>query len=156
MTEQGVSILPLAECHLPQVAELERLCFSEPWSQESLRLLLADGGFSVVAVEEGRVLAYGGMTYVLDEGSVTNIAVRPECRRQGLGRRVTEGLLCGAKARGVRSVFLEVRESNLPAVALYRSEGFVPCGMRKNFYRHPVESAILMVWNGDETEENKL
>jgi ribosomal-protein-alanine N-acetyltransferase len=86
------------------------------------------------------------MTLVLDEGSVTNIAVHPAYRRLGLGREVTRALLRFAKEKGVTDVFLEVRESNLPAISLYRSEGFIPCGVRKNFYRHPVESAIQMVW----------
>ena len=146
MRDGSVSLLPIGERHLASVAEIERLCFSEPWSEQSLRLLLGDGGLGVVAVKGDRVLAYGGMTLVLDEGSVTNIAVHPEYRRQGLGRQVTRGLLQLAKEKGVTSVFLEVRESNLAAITLYHSEGFTPCGVRKNFYRHPVESAILMAW----------
>ena len=154
MRGEPFSILPFAECHLSEVAEIERLCFSEPWSEQSLRLLLGDGGFGVVAMSEGRVLGYGGMTYVLDEGSVTNIAVHPHARRQGVGRAVTQELLRLSRTRGVVCVFLEVRESNLPAISLYRSEGFEECGVRKNFYRRPVESALLMVYRATEGEEN--
>ena len=146
MSGDSLSILLLEERHLAEVAEIERLCFSEPWSEQSLRLLLGDGGFGVVATVGERVVAYGGMTHVLDEGSVTNIAVHPQYRRRGLGREVTDALLTHAGKRGVKSVFLEVRESNLPAISLYGSEGFERCGVRKNFYRHPVEAAILMVW----------
>lgn len=145
-------IVSLTEAHLADVAELERLCFAEPWSENSLRLLCEEGGFGAVAVSEGRVIAYAGMTTVLDEGAITNIATHPSARRQGFGRAVTEALLTYARAHGIRSVFLEVRESNEAARRLYESLGFLPCGMRKNFYRHPTESAVLMVWT-DETEE---
>ncbi len=135
---------------MPEVAELETLCFAEPWSEGALRLLLEKGGFGVVALRDGRVAAYGGMTYVLDEGTVTNIAVHPEYRRQGFGYAVTEGLLKGAWERGLRTVFLEVRESNSAAKSLYEAFGFRTCGLRKNFYRKPVESALQMVWDGSE------
>ncbi len=140
------SVLLLACEHLPRVAQLEKACFAEPWSETSLALLIAEGGFGVVVVSDGNVLAYGGMTYVLDEGSVTNIAVSPFHRGQGLGRRVVRALLEESLSRGLASVFLEVRESNEIARHLYESEGFSECGVRKNFYRHPVESAIQMVW----------
>ena len=156
MTNCLVSVLPMDEGHLSQVATIEKLCFFEPWSEQSLRLLLGDGGIGMVVVDSGVVVAYGGMTYVLDEGSVTNIAVHPEYRRRGYGRRVTEALLHRAGSLGVKSVFLEVRESNQAAIALYQSEGFIPCGVRKNFYRHPVESALLMAFREGDTEENNL
>ncbi len=140
------TILLLAREHLPRVAELERICFAEPWSEQALAMLTADGGFGVVIVSDGQVSAYGGMTYVLDEGSVTNIAVSPSHRGQGLGRRVVQALLAESLSRDLATVFLEVRESNEVARHLYESEGFSVCGVRKNFYRQPVESAIQMVW----------
>ena len=143
-------ILRLTEEHLADVAEIERLCFPEPWSQNSLRLLCEEGGFGAVAVLDGRVVAYAGMTSVLDEGAVTNIAAHPSVRRLGFGRAVTKALLTYASANGIKQVFLEVRESNEAAIRLYESLGFSSCGIRKNFYRQPTESAIQMVWN-DET-----
>ena len=144
MRDDSVSILLIDESHLPEVAEIERLCFSEPWSEQSLRLLLGDGGLGVVAVKERFVLAYGGMNLVLDEGSVTNIAVHPAYRRLGLGREVTRALLRFAKEKGVTDVFLEVRESNLPARTLYKSFGYREDGKRRNFYSNPREDAVLM------------
>ena len=109
-----------------------------------------------VVVTEDRLVAYGGMTVVLDEGAVTNIAVHPDVRRRGFGRLVTEALLAAAVERGVRTVFLEVRESNAAAISLYEALGFRACGIRKGFYRHPVESAIQMVWTKEEvTEEGR-
>ena len=94
----------LTEEHLGDVAELEGLCFSEPWSEGSLGLLTRDGNFGVAICEDGRVVAYGGMTCCLDEGAVTNIAVHPDLRRQGLGRAVVLGMLDEARKRGIRSV----------------------------------------------------
>ena len=148
-------ILFLTEAHLAEVAALERLCFSEPWSENSLRMLTETGGVGFVALSDGHVMAYGGMTTVLDEGAVTNIATHPSARRQGLGRAVTEALLTYARDHGIRAVFLEVRESNEAAIRLYGALGFRACGVRKNFYRQPTESAIQMVWEDGTTEEMK-
>ncbi len=145
----------MEEAHLDGAAELERLCFSEPWSREALSLLTREGGFGIAALANGRVVAYGGMTYVLDEGSVTNIATHPEYRRQGLGRAVTARMLEEAVRRGLSSVFLEVRESNTAALALYEGLGFRVCGVRKNFYRRPTESALQMVWRETDSDGGK-
>ena len=144
--QQELCVIPLAEEHLPALAELEILSFSEPWSCESLRILTGDGGFGVVAMLDGRAVAYGGATFVLDEGSITNIATHPDLRGRGIGHAVVRALLSAARARGITSVFLEVRPSNAPALALYRGEGFEEVGRRKSFYRHPTEDAILMEW----------
>lgn len=139
----------LEERDTEAVHGLEVLCFSEPWSQKSLGLLTEGDNFGVVAIDGDNLVAYGGMTCVLDEGAITNIATHPHARRQGFGRAVVRALLEEARKRGVRSVFLEVRESNEGAIALYRSEGFSDCGVRKNFYRHPTENAIQMMCNLD-------
>lgn len=127
-------------------AEIEKLCFAEPWSEKSLELLLTDGNFGVAAVVDNKVVAYGGMTCVLDEGAVTNIAVHPDHRRQGLGRAVLSEMLKEAEKRGISCVFLEVRVSNSAARQLYSSAGFTECGIRKNFYKHPTEDALQMVY----------
>ena len=141
----SVSILPLRAEHLSSVAALETLCFSEPWSAQSLQLLLGEDAIGVVAVRDGEVVAYGGMTTVLDEGAVTNVAVHPMHWRLGYGRAVVRALLERAEKRGIAKVFLEVRASNLPAISLYEAEGFASCGRRKKFDRHPVEDALMMV-----------
>ena len=144
-----LEICLLTEEHLDGVFAIESACFSEPWSRKSLELLCSEGGFGVVAVEDGAVAAYGGMTCVLDEGAITNIAVLPDFRRRGLGRAIVSALKSEAYKRGIRIVFLEVRESNEGARALYLSEGFGECGKRKGFYRHPLEDAIQMVYKFD-------
>lgn len=139
----------LTEAHLAAVAELEQQCFAEPWSESALKLLCHGTGLGVVIPPEAgedTARAYGGMTVVLDEGSITNIAVRPDLRRRGLGRTVVEALLDRAQAAGVVNVYLEVRVSNEPALALYRSLGFIAVGTRKNFYKLPTEDAYVMQW----------
>lgn len=143
---ETLPVTSLRESHLKAVAELETLCFGEPWSAQSLSLLTQEGGLGKVIVWNDRVLAYGGMTMVLDEGAVTNIATHPLWRGRGLGRRIVRALLAEAQQRGLTTVSLEVRESNRTARHLYTSEGFVPCGVRKNFYRRPTEHALVMVW----------
>ena len=133
------------------IAELEKECFSEPWSEDSLKMLVAENAFGFAVLLDGRAIAYGGMMTVLDEGQITNIAVSSEYRRRGLGRAVTEALLEYAVNKGIVSVSLEVRASNVPAIALYESLGFTRCGVRKNFYRMPTENALVMVWNKENT-----
>lgn len=141
-----VRVVPLLPTHLAEIAVLERICFSEPWSEGSLSLLTKEPNFGVVVLCGDQVVAYGGMTSVLDEGSITNIATHPDHRRQGLGRLIVKVLLAEAKQRGLATVFLEVRESNQPARALYVAEGFSEVGLRKNFYRQPMEHAVQMMW----------
>ena len=129
-----------------EVAELERLCFSLPWSEKSLELLL-DGknvGFVVIDKATGRVAAYGGMIAVLDEGQITNIATHPEYRRRGLGQSVLHALVEYATETGLNIISLEVRESNVAAISLYEKLGFLTAGVRKNFYTSPRENGIVM------------
>jgi ribosomal-protein-alanine N-acetyltransferase len=139
-------ILPLDQTHLGDVAVLEQLCFpEEPWSEQALGVLCRDHGTGYVAVDEdGHALAYVGMTYAADEGSITNVATHPAARRKGLGRAVVGALLAKASELALAFVYLEVRPSNEAAIALYQSLGFETVGRRKNFYRHPTEDALLM------------
>ena len=132
-----------------EVAELEGLCFSLPWRENSLALLLEgkNVGFVVLDRENGCVAAYGGMLSVLDEGQITNIATRPEYRRKGLGERVVCSLIEYAEAEGLKIISLEVRESNSAAISLYEKLGFSRVGVRKNFYTLPRENAIVMTKN---------
>ena len=142
-----LSVRHLTKEDISAVHKLELLCFSEPWSEKSLELLLSGDNFGVVCELDGQVVAYGGATCVLDEGAVTNIAVAPEYRRQGIGRAVVRAMLAEAEKKHVSSVFLEVRVSNEAARRLYLSEGFSECGVRKGFYKHPAEDALQMVYN---------
>jgi len=131
---------------LDGIAEIESLCFSSPWSKESLLLLTKDGATGFCAVgESGRVYAYVGMLTVLDEGQITNVATHPDARRMGLGGAVVSALIESASKKGIVSFSLEVRESNKPAIALYEKLGFVVMGVRKGFYTKPAENALVMI-----------
>ena len=128
------------------VAEIEKLCFSSPWSADSLKLLTNEGiGMGMVCRKDGKVCAYGGMLIAVDEGQITNIATHPDFRRMGYGRAVVEALIKYAKNNRLESISLEVRESNKAAIALYTDLGFKVEGKRKDFYKKPTESALVMV-----------
>lgn len=149
MEEKKKRIYPerLSEKTLDGVAELEALCFSQPWSRKSLELLTKEGiGVGMTCSKDGRICAYGGMMVAVDEGQITNIATHPDYRRQGYGRAVVEALIKYARMNGLDSVSLEVRESNKAAIELYTSLGFKVEGKRKDFYTRPTESALIMIW----------
>lgn len=136
-------IRPLAEGDLAHVATLETLCFSAPWSASALALLTAppNGGFVAVSGEE--IVGYVGFLGVLDELEITNVATHPSARRRGIGRALVGELLEFSRQNAVVRVTLEVRTSNAPAIALYQSLGFAPCGIRKNFYSNPREDGLI-------------
>ena len=132
--------------HLPAVAELETLCFAQPWSENALTMLTQSGNFGIVALtHEGRLIGYGGMLTVLDEGQITNIAVHPEFRRMGVGKAVLSAMISQAEQQGITEISLEVRVSNLAAKELYLQVGFEIAGVRKHFYSHPTEDGLVMV-----------
>ena len=136
--------------HLQAVAELEQICFEEPWSARSLELLIGEMATGFVCTDEnGQVAAYGGMLWAPDEGQITNIATHPAYRRMGLGRAVLKALEGQARERGCKMLSLEVRASNQAAIALYAAEGFTVEGRRKNFYRAPTEDALVMLLQWD-------
>ena len=130
--------------HLSAVAEIEQISFSDPWSVESLELMLGEQAMGLVALEDGRVLGYVGMMCVLDEGQIINVATHPDARRRGVGRSLMMAIEQSAKQRGIVFLSLEVRESNAAARSLYSSLGWVECGIRKNFYSKPTENACIM------------
>lgn len=140
-----MEILNASERWLPRLEALEERCFSLPWTREQLQSQLPDAmHVFLLAVEEERLLGYVGMMFVLDEGYISNVAVQPEARRQGIGDALIAELLARADALGLSFVTLEVRESNAPAIALYQKHGFHPVGRRKKYYDLPTEDAILM------------
>ena len=136
--------MPVTDADIPQIAELERICFSDPWSEQTLRDSLVNPLYRFVAVKDGaRVLGYAGMFLTIPEAQIANIAVTPDARRQGLGRLLVRGLVREAEEAGAQVVFLEVREHNAGAIALYEQEGFIRVGMRKNYYDNPVENGFV-------------
>ena len=125
--------------------ELERLCFSTPWNETMLEEELFNPTASFIVAEgaEGEVLGYAGLHVVLDEGYIDNVAVRPSCRRQGIGDRLLD-VFCRFGQAHLAFLTLEVRAGNTAAIALYKSLGFQTVGRRKNYYEHPREDAVLM------------
>ena len=131
--------------HLDGIAEIEQLCFSDPWTRESLELFVGDSARALTATDEsGRVLGYVGMLCVLDEGQIINVAVHPDARRKGIARALMDELFELCTELKITFLSLEVRESNVAARTLYAACGFEECGVRKNFYSHPIENAIVM------------
>lgn len=138
-----MTVVPMAERHLAALAGIEKACFHAPWSESMLREELGKGLF-LVAERDGQAVGYVGCQTVLDEGYITNVAVSPDCRRQGIGRTLIAELVSRARAQDLAFVTLEARASNAPAIALYEGAGFGRVGVRKNFYTAPTEDAVLM------------
>ncbi len=144
--EDRITVIKFAEQHAKEAAAIEKTIFSEPWSEQAFVELFVKSTsiFGLAGIYRDRVVAYGGVECVLDEANIVNIAVAPESRRKGYGSAVMIGLLKLVADRGCRRVTLEVREHNEAAKALYNTFGFRPVGIRKCFYSHPVENAIVM------------
>ena len=138
-----MTVLPMAERHLAALVEIEKACFHAPWSESMLREELGKGIF-LVAERDGQAVGYVGCQTVLDEGYITNVAVSPDARRQGVARALLAELTAAVRTRGLAFITLEVRASNAPAIALYEGAGFGRVGVRKNFYTAPTEDAVLM------------
>ena len=142
----NIRIVPMAAAHLDEVAELERICFSVPWSRSMLAEELdnACSAFLAAVDETGRVVGYAGLLVVLDEGYITNVAVHPDFRRRGIAQKLLDVFENFATANKLAFLTLEVRESNYGAIALYGSRGYRGVGRRKNYYEHPKEDAVIM------------
>ena len=132
--------------HIEQLADLEKLCFSVPWTEQQLSSQLKDEQHEFIAALDTKetILGYVGMTCVLDEGYISNVAVSPACRREGIGDALIDALDMIAQQRRLSFMTLEVRTSNTAAIALYTKHGFRVVGRRKNYYDLPKEDAILM------------
>ena len=151
---RGMTIVPMEERHLDDLARLERLCFSRPWSRQALKEELTNPAVCFLVGEEaGEVLGYAGMHCAAGECYVDNVAVFPEARRQGVGRKLMEALLQAAAARGGEFLSLEVRPSNLEALALYRGLGFRKVGRRRRFYDDPMEDGLLLTKDLEKEED---
>ena len=140
-----MTITEMKAAHVPQVAELERICFADPWSEKSVASEL-DNKWALwfVALEEDKVAGYIGSQTSIDETDVMNVAVHPDFRRRGIAETLINALVTELKNRGSHALMLEVRASNTPAIALYEKLGFRQVGCRKNYYRNPKEDALIL------------
>lgn len=141
----GLKIVSMEKRHLDALTELERVCFSSPWTREGLAAELGNpGAVFFVAELDGAAVGYAGMNCVLDECYVDNVAVFPQFRRMGVARALMSRLTAAAETRGASFVSLEARVSNTGAVALYRGLGFEEAGRRPGFYSNPKEDALIL------------
>ena len=131
--------------YLDDVYIIETECFSHPWSKQSLEEELNnETSLFLVAKEENEVIGYIGMSIVIDEGYIFNVAVRESYRNKGVATSLINELVTYGKKNNFSFITLEVRESNLPAISLYSKFGFIKAGERKDYYSNPKENAILL------------
>ena len=138
------------ESHVAAIAELEKRCFNDPWSEKSIATELTSKlSCWLVAMEGETLVGYVGSQSVLGESDMMNIAVHPEHRRKGIAEALVTSLVMELTARGNHSLMLEVRPSNTPAITLYEKLGFTQVGRRPNYYRNPKEDALILrkEWN---------
>ena len=149
----SVKIVPMTADHLEELEKLERICFSRPWSRKMLAEELENQCAAFLVAEDsvsGRVLGYAGLMVVADEGYITNVAVFPEYRRQGIAAQILQVFVQFAEANRLAFLTLEVRPSNAAAIALYQGFGFQESGRRKNYYDLPKEDALILTRRFDE------
>ncbi len=130
---------------IDEIMAVETLSFVDPWSRASFAAEIEDEGrHYLVAVEKGRVIGYGGFWSIVDEGHITNIAVHPDFRGEGVGKALVAELLETGRALKLEHFTLEVRASNTAAIALYEKLGFESAGERPGYYSKPREAALIM------------
>ncbi|WMJ82764.1 ribosomal protein S18-alanine N-acetyltransferase [Oscillospiraceae bacterium LTW-04] len=139
-------VLPVTSEHIPGIAEVEKTCFAQPWSAQSLTAELAkeNAAMFVALKSDSEVIGWAGLEHICGEGSVTNVAVQLQERRHGVGEALTRALLSESIKLSLDWLMLEVRTSNVTAISLYRKLGFEPVGIRPYFYDFPREDALLM------------
>ncbi len=150
MSEPALTIRAVTLDDLPSLIVLENACFAIPWSEESLRLDIANNPaarYLAAVLPDGELVGYAACWIVLDEGQITNIAVAPPWQRRGVGQRLLEALISIAKSERLSLLTLEVRVGNTPAIRLYQGGGFVPAGLRRGYYEDNGEDAIIMLKN---------
>ena len=127
------------------IAEIEKNCFSEPWSAKAFAEAAQNKEYIyLTALDCNAVVGYAGCILAGEEADITNIAVSEKYRRMGIGQELLRQLTLLAGQNGVTEMFLEVRQSNMPAQSLYSGMGFEAVGIRRNFYRKPGEDAVIM------------
>lgn len=144
---EAPDIRPMLETDIPQVLRIENLVFQPPWPEEAFQEVGCSRSW--VICEAGNLRGYIMYHVVPDEAVIINYAIDPDHWRMGLGTRLLNCTLDLMKDAGINTIFLDVRRSNLGALKLYEKYGFVPMGVRRNYYSEPVEDAILMMRPSD-------
>lgn len=152
-----VSIRPMKAVDLEAVARMELATFSTPWREDTFRSLLERPGVELwVAELDGEVAAYAVLWCILEEGELANIAVRDDVRGRGIGSALLGRMLVVARDSGVRSLYLEVRESNRSARRLYAGRDFLEIGVRHDYYNKPREDALVLKKTLEGTDDGRL
>jgi len=131
---------------LDQVMLLELACFSVPWTKEAFESELVKNQLAhyIVIEENNEIVGYGGVWYIMDEGHITNVAIHPEHRKKGLGKKLVQGMINAAIHYEINHMTLEVRKSNVAAITLYERMGFEVAGVRPKYYTDNNEDALIM------------
>jgi len=131
---------------LDQVMLLELACFSVPWTKDAFLSEIEKNQLAhyIVIEENDKIIGYGGVWYIMDEGHITNVAIHPEHRKKGLGKILVDGMMDAAKKADINHMTLEVRKSNIPAIKLYERMGFDVAGIRPKYYTDNNEDALIM------------
>ena len=142
---ENCRLRPASRADLPVLAALERHAFVDPWTLAQLGAALDwPGAVALVAEDDGGAVGYVLGRVIVDEGEILSIAVVPERRRLGIGRRLLDAMMTMLVARGAHAAWLEVRMSNDAARAMYESAGFAAAGVRPDYYRRPDEDALVL------------
>ena len=152
----NIRIVPMTADHLDALEQLERTCFSRPWSRKMLAEELDNqcAAFLVaVEPETEQPVGYAGLLVVADEGYITNVAVDPACRRQGVANQLLQVFDSFARGNHLAFLTLEVRPSNAAAIALYEGFGFAEAGRRRNYYDLPKEDALILTRTFEEDDQ---
>ena len=147
MEHRNINIVPMNADHLEELERLEKICFSRPWSRKMLAEELENQCAAFLVAEDPAsraVLGYAGVLVMADEGYITNVAVFPEYRRQGIAAQIIKVFCDFAQGNHLAFLTLEVRPTNKAAIELYRSFGFEEVGRRKNYYDLPKEDALIL------------
>jgi ribosomal-protein-alanine N-acetyltransferase len=141
-----IAVRRAREADLDHISLIERASFSDPWSRRSFASLLGDRRifFGLGIGSRGAPVGYVVAAFAADEAEIANLAVDPMARRHGVGAALLDAAIAEARSRGVTAVYLEVRDSNAGARELYASRGFVEVGRRANYYRKPLEDALIL------------
>lgn len=140
-----ISISIMNSDDIAEVLKIEKECFATPWSENAFNMELKNKlAKYVVARVDGEIIGYGGLWMIIDEGHITNIAVKEEFRGSGAGSAILKHLIDTCKENGISSMTLEVRRGNEPAKALYKKYGFLEAGIRPKYYADDNEDALIM------------
>ena len=142
----ATAIAPATRADIDAVVELEVVAFADPWTRPAFEAALKErhARFRVARGADGGLMGYVIAWFVLDEGEIANLAVVPTARRRGVARALLEAIIAEARESRIAQLFLEVRESNAAARALYTARGFKPVARRVRYYRKPIEDAIVL------------